>query len=58
MAPVSDVTVRACGAYVQADEVWDTLSDADKQRVRLRDMMTNEEAWAMIRRGFESGSAS
>jgi hypothetical protein len=47
---------------VQADEVWDTLSDADKQRVRLavrpRDMMTNEEAWAMIRRGFESGSAS
>jgi hypothetical protein len=51
-APVSDVTVRACAAYMQADVVWNTLSDADRQRVRMaarpRDVMSNEEALAMI----------
>ena len=33
-AAISDVTIRANASFMQADEVWDTLSRADKQRVQ------------------------
>ena len=61
-AAISDVTIRACAAHMQADEVWATLSTADKQRVRLavqpRDMMSGRDFLAMLGRGFGTGAAS
>jgi molybdopterin-biosynthesis enzyme MoeA-like protein len=52
-APISDVTIRACTSYMQLDEVWDTLSERDKLRVRQagqpRDMMSDEQFRAMVR---------
>jgi hypothetical protein len=52
-APISDVTVRACAAYMQCDEVWDQLAKQDRDRVRLagrpRDLMSDREFWAMMR---------
>jgi len=56
------VTIAACAAWMQGDEVWDTLSAADKQRVRRaatpRDMMSDQEFGAMIRRGYEAGGGA
>ena len=61
-ARISDVTIRACAAYMQADEVWGTLGEPDRQRVRLavqpRDMMSGREFLAMIGRGFDIGGAA
>jgi hypothetical protein len=52
-APISDATIRACAAYMQSDEVWDTLERADRSRVqrlvRPRDLMGDEEFRAMMR---------
>jgi hypothetical protein len=59
-APVSNVTVGACFAYMQQDEVWDELDDKDKFRVRQagepRPMMSTAQFQAMLRDGF-SGRA-
>jgi hypothetical protein len=50
-APISDATIRACSTYLQADEVWDTLSRQDRMRVvRLaqpRPALTIHEAFTM-----------
>jgi hypothetical protein len=50
-APVSDTTIRACSTYMQADELWNTLSRQDKVRVvRLaepRPALTMHEALTM-----------
>jgi hypothetical protein len=62
VAPVSDVTISACAAWMQSDEVWDTLAEADRHKVRRavhpRDMMTLEEMRALFRQGTGTGSAS
>ena len=61
-ARVSDVTIAACAAWMQAAEVWDTLTAVDRQRVRRagqpRDMMSDQEFRAMLRQGFAAGGAS
>ena len=53
-AGISAATIKVCAAWMQADEVWDTLTAADKQRVRRaaqpRDVMSVPEFWAMMRR--------
>ena len=61
-APISDVTVRCNGSYMQSDEVWDTLSLQDKQRVQRlaepRDIMSAREFWAMTRQAFAIGGST
>jgi hypothetical protein len=61
-APISDVTIRANAAYMQADEIWDTLSNADKQRVRNlaepRGMLSDREFWAMTRQVLAIGGSA
>jgi len=51
-APISDITIRSNAGYMQRDEVWDTLSRADKQRVQRagepRDLMSAQEWRAMM----------
>jgi hypothetical protein len=58
-APVSDLTINADAAYMQSDEVWDTLTETDRRRVRRavepRNMMTGEEFWTMLRQGSAAG---
>jgi len=55
-APVSDVTMRACSAFMQQDEVWDQLSDRERFRVRQagepRDMMSAAQWQEMLRATF------
>jgi len=55
-APVSDVTMRACSAFMQQDEVWDQLSDRDRFRVRQagepRDMLSSAQFQEMLRATF------
>jgi hypothetical protein len=61
-APISDTTIRACADYMQGDEVWDTLSRADKQRVQRlaepRDIMSAQEWQAMMREVLEVGGGA
>ena len=51
-APISDVTIRANASLMQRDEVWGTLSRADRQRVQHagepRDLMSVQEWRAMM----------
>jgi len=58
-APVSDVTMRACSAFMQYPEVWDQLSDNERVRVRQagepRDMMSEVEFQLTLRRMFAGG---
>jgi len=53
-APISDATIRANASHMQADEVWETLSRADKQRVQRwgepRALMSEQEFRADARR--------
>ena len=61
-AALSDVTIRANAAYMQSDEVWDTLSRQDKQRVQRlaepRDIMSVQEWQAMMREVLEVGGGA
>jgi hypothetical protein len=55
------VTVRANAAFMQSDEIWDQLTDADRFRVRdagqPRDMMSGEQWQAMVRGIYERKAA-
>lgn len=52
-APISDATVQACAAFMQTGEIWGQLARNDRFRVHQagqpRDLMSNEEWWAMVR---------
>jgi hypothetical protein len=59
-APISDVTIRANASWMQADEVWDSLSRSDRHRVQRlaqpRDLMSHQEFQAMLREISAVGS--
>jgi hypothetical protein len=61
-APISDVTIRVNASHMQSDEVWDSLSKADKQRVQHmgepRDLMSAQEFAAMWNAITSGGSAA
>lgn len=61
-APISDVTVRACTAYMQVDEVWDQLAERDRRRVQRagepRPMMSDREWNAMMREAYQNAFGS
>ena len=55
------MTIGACAGHMQADEVWNALSSADKQRVRMaaepRGMMSDQEFRAMMREALAIGGS-
>lgn len=61
-AAISDVTIRVNASFMQADEVWDTLSRADKQRVQRmgqpRDIMNTQEWHAMMREAMAAAGGA
>ena len=61
-APISDATIRANASYMQGDEVWDTLSGPDKDRVRQaarpRDRMSVQEWRSMMSEALKIGGGA
>jgi hypothetical protein len=61
-APVSDATIRFNCAFMQADEVWNELTDRDKFRVRdagePRPMRDPREFWAELRAALKGEEAT
>lgn len=59
-APISDVTMKACAAFMQGDEIWDQLTEKDRFRARQagqpRDMISEAE-WQMTLRQMLGGGA-
>jgi hypothetical protein len=52
-APISDATIRSNAAYLQRNEIWDSLDRTDKARVQhlaaARNLMSDQEWHAMMR---------
>jgi hypothetical protein len=52
-APISDATIRSNAAYLQRNEIWDSLDRTDKARVQHlaapRNLMSDQEWHAMMR---------